>query len=76
METIMEIMEQVHKLQAQGYKLADKGTLQEPIEAASIAPYSGEFGTGYILKDHYTGYPASYCRYEIYVKDGGEADEH
>lgn len=69
MNTI-EIMEKVDQLKAEGYKMAASGRENGRIETGSISPYTGEYGSGYIIKTNQIGYPAGYYDYEIYTKGG------
>jgi hypothetical protein len=65
---MFEIMEQVDKIIKEGYKMVAHGHLDEALEKGSVTPYSGEHGTGYIVKENLLGYPAGYGHYEIFVR--------
>jgi hypothetical protein len=66
-----ETMEKVQQLLDDGYKLAAQGTFDGRTEQNSITPYSGEYGTGYIVKRNFFGLVTEYSFYEIYTKDEG-----
>lgn len=71
----IESLKETKFLSEDGYKLVNQGYIQEPLvgenEMCTIEPYSGEYGTGYIVRSVFSA-GAQYHHYEIYVKEGGD----
>lgn len=50
MKNMFDLISEAQHLINDGYKMVAQYTVQEPLVEDSMIPYSGEYGTGYIIR--------------------------